>query len=133
MSNMVLLVVGVAIGIYGSREGIRIVGKQLESILGKPPLIRETSGNFWRKIHNKTFMKNGEDKAVTLEDKITNCFADVILPPVLFNQLCMLTLAMANTKRYDVPFRHMLFYGPPGTGKTMVAKKLAQISGLDYA
>ncbi|RYG51924.1 AAA family ATPase [archaeon] len=27
----------------------------------------------------------------------------------------------------------MLFYGPPGTGKTMVAKRLARTSGMDYA
>ena len=29
--------------------------------------------------------------------------------------------------------RHMLFYGPPGTGKSMVAKRLAVSSGLDWA
>jgi ATPase family AAA domain-containing protein 3A/B len=41
--------------------------------------------------------------------------------------------SVRNTHANSAPYRHMLFYGPPGTGKTMVAKRLARTSGMDYA
>ena len=44
-----------------------------------------------------------------------------------------IAVAVRNTRANAAPFRNMLFYGPPGTGKTMVAKRLARSSGMDYA
>lgn len=45
-----------------------------------------------------------------------------------------LPLPCAVTRLIDANrLPHLLFYGPPGTGKTMVAKRLARASGLDYA
>ncbi|RHY31210.1 hypothetical protein DYB32_003675 [Aphanomyces invadans] len=42
-------------------------------------------------------------------------------------------LGKPSLKKHNVPYRHLLLYGPPGTGKTMVAKRLAAASGMDYA
>jgi ATPase family AAA domain-containing protein 3A/B len=44
-----------------------------------------------------------------------------------------LATATANTRANGAPFRNVMLYGPPGTGKTMLAKRLARHSGLDYA
>ena len=42
-------------------------------------------------------------------------------------------MSAKKAREYDAPHRHVLFYGPPGTGKTMVAQKLAECVGMDYA
>jgi hypothetical protein len=44
-----------------------------------------------------------------------------------------LSLNLRRAHLRDAPLRHVLLYGPPGTGKTMVARRLAKLSGLDYA
>jgi len=60
-------------------------------------------------------------------------FADVVLAKDLDKRIASLAVATRNTRKHAAPYRHMMFYGPPGTGKTMVAKRLAKSSGMDYA
>lgn len=76
-----------------------------------------------RKVFNKT-AKPGEKQSK---------FGNVILHPSLQRRIQHLARATSNAKSHQAPFRNMLFYGPPGTGKTMVAREIAQKSGLDYA
>lgn len=45
----------------------------------------------------------------------------------------VLSYAVINRKKHYAPFRNFIFYGPPGTGKTLFAKRLAKLSGMDYA
>lgn len=120
--------VALAAGIYLSREAIRIIGKLIEQRLGKPSLVRETSRTsglwgFFRSL--LSFMhKNGKGNAE---------LADVVLRASLEMRVFELAKSTRNAKLHGAPYRHLLLYGPPGTGKTMVAKRLARCSGMDYA
>jgi ATPase family AAA domain-containing protein 3A/B len=58
---------------------------------------------------------------------------DVVLDAKLETRVRSLATATANTRANGAPFRNVMLYGPPGTGKTMLAKRLARHSGLDYA
>ena len=58
---------------------------------------------------------------------------DVVLDKKLETRVRSLATATANTRANGAPFRNVMLYGPPGTGKTMLAKRLARHSGLDYA
>lgn len=66
-------------------------------------------------------------------DMICKNFDGVVLSEQLTERVQQLAVATANAKRNGMPFRHLLLYGPPGTGKTMVARRLARASGMDYA
>ncbi|XP_057535358.1 uncharacterized protein LOC130813536 [Amaranthus tricolor] len=126
-------VTALALGIYTTREGAKVIWSHVDRILGQPSLIRESSigkypwsGAFSRvtgllRAKGGTHSDNG------------NGFGDVILHPALQKRIQLLASATANTKAHKAPFRNMLFYGPPGTGKTMAARELARKSGLDYA
>ena len=106
---------------------MRVAGRFIERRLGTPSLVRETSrstGHYgWRKRAARAIglLKQSEG------------FSDVVLAPQLDTRIQRVVKATRNTRRNGAPYRHMLFYGPPGTGKTMVAKRLAKSSGMDYA
>ncbi|RLN53925.1 hypothetical protein BBJ29_007807 [Phytophthora kernoviae] len=59
--------------------------------------------------------------------------ADVVLRSMLETRVFEIARSTRNAMVHGAPYRHLLLYGPPGTGKTMVAKRLARASGLDYA
>ncbi|CAM0944843.1 unnamed protein product [Alopecurus aequalis] len=138
--NKLVVAVGgttlLALGIYSTREGARVVWGYVDRILGQPSLIRESSrGKYpWSGVPSRAMstvtskLKNGSNLG-----KDGKGFGDVILNPSLQKRVNQLANATANTKLHQAPFRNMLFYGPPGTGKTMAARELARESGLDYA
>ncbi|KAG5187035.1 P-loop containing nucleoside triphosphate hydrolase protein [Tribonema minus] len=95
---------GLAAGYFILREAIGLCGRVISARLGRPSLVRETSRGWHRK---------SEDAAK--------------------EQVLSLATATRNARKNRAPFRHLLLYGPPGTGKTMVAKRLAACSGMDYA
>ncbi|KAJ8524488.1 hypothetical protein ON010_g16630 [Phytophthora cinnamomi] len=118
--------VALAAGIYLSREAIRIVGKLIEQRLGKPSLVRETSRSagafgFFRALFRRNAAK-GQDE-----------LADVVLRSTLETRVFEIARSTRNAMLHGAPYRHLLLYGPPGTGKTMVARRLARASGMDYA
>ncbi|EFJ44341.1 hypothetical protein VOLCADRAFT_64976 [Volvox carteri f. nagariensis] len=130
-TNKLLTAVGgttlLFLGVYATRETTRVVGKTVEAWLGTPRLVRETSRfSLW----SPKSWSLGPSR--TKED-IKKDFSDIILHQELHDTVRQVAAAAANTKAHGAPFRHMLFYGPPGTGETMVAKRMARTSGLDYA
>ncbi|XP_057547828.1 uncharacterized protein LOC130826253 [Amaranthus tricolor] len=122
-----------ALGIYTTREGAKVMWSHIDRILGQPSLIRESSrGKYpWSNVFSRA---TGllRSKGETLS-KNGNGFGDVVLHSTLLKRIQLLASATAHTKAHRAPFRNMLFYGPPGTGKTMAARELAKKSGLDYA
>jgi len=58
---------------------------------------------------------------------------DVVLQELLATRVHEIARSVRNAIVHGAPYRHLLLYGPPGTGKTMVAKRLAKSSGMDYA
>ena len=59
-------------------------------------------------------------------------FEDVILEKECASRIMELAQASRNAQMNRAPYRHLLFYGPAGTGKSMVAKRLALHSGMDW-
>ncbi|GMH75850.1 hypothetical protein TrRE_jg1826 [Triparma retinervis] len=125
-----------AMGLYFSREMALFARTIIESMIGKPKLIRETTkkGFFtgwlvwvWEGLTKRKM--SGDETHKWCVDK----FSDVVLVDELKERVLGLALSARKAKDYDAPHRHVLLYGPPGTGKTMVAKKMAECVGMDYA
>ncbi len=113
----------IAAGVFGSWHGSKIVANQIQKYLNKIPTIAE------------------ETSLVSVKDKIINYLKgqkaesninDVILESNLADRISRIATSVKNTVSNGGYFRHILFYGPPGTGKTMLAKRIARSSGLEY-
>lgn len=156
LTTTVATLTALAAGIYFTREGMRVAGRLVEKRLGTPSLVRETS----RTVGHYALRTRISRAMGFLQE--SEGFADVVLPSELNTRITRTVKATRNTRRNAAPFRHMLFYGPPGvfvcccvlvcwcdcslwshrglvscapagTGKTMVAKRLAKSSGMDFA
>lgn len=129
-----------ATGVFAAKETAKLFRLLIESMLGKPKLIRETSKKHflfkiiyffidWVSYLFRLFTHKRKPSEMSSEE----FFDDVILPVELKARILSLANSSRKVRQNNAPFRHALFYGPPGTGKTMVAKKLAQCIGMDYA
>ena len=120
----------IAGGIYSAKHGINIIGRTIESRIGKPSLVRDTSRlNFFDTLKHPIHTT----KRFYMSRRPEDALKGVILKPLLEERLRDVAIATKNTKKNKGLYRNILFYGPPGTGKTLFAKKLAQHSGMDYA
>ncbi|VVC42503.1 ATPase, AAA-type, core,AAA+ ATPase domain,P-loop containing nucleoside triphosphate hydrolase,ATPase family [Cinara cedri] len=117
-----------ALGIYSAKGFTSVTAKYVESRLGKPSLVRETSRFALLDAVRHPILTMKE-----LKIKKSSALKDVILPPKLESRLGDVAIATLNTKKNRGMYRNILMYGPPGTGKTLFAKKLAMHSGMDYA
>ncbi|ULU03891.1 hypothetical protein L3Y34_016987 [Caenorhabditis briggsae] len=117
-----------AVGWYTAKRGTGITARYIESRLGKPSLVRETS-----RITPLEIAKHPIKTIQMLTRQKKDPLEGVVLSPALERRLRDIAITTSNTKRNNGLFRNVMFYGPPGTGKTLFAKSLAQHSGLDYA
>jgi len=131
ISPTIIGLTALAAGVYTAKSGIGVTARYVESRLGKPSLVRETS----RTVANiSTTLKH---PIKTLKKwslaKPENALKGIILEKDLNHRLHEIALSTSNTKSNGGVYRNLLLYGPPGTGKTMFAKSLAHHSKLDYA
>ena len=111
------------IGVYTARELARFCRILIESTLGRPKLIRETSRKsvpyqymtdiiVWLKV-----IWSPPEAVDQTRSNLELAFFDVALPKSLKDRLLSLAIAASRSKENNAPHRHILFYGPPGTGK----------------
>ncbi|ESO88766.1 hypothetical protein LOTGIDRAFT_72085, partial [Lottia gigantea] len=118
----------VAIGVYTAKYGTGVTARYIESRLGKPSLVRDTS-----RLTVLEAIKHPINVMKQLKSKPEDALQGIILKPSLEERLRDIAIATKHTRKNKGFYRNILMYGPPGTGKTMFAKSLARHSGMDYA
>ncbi|KAJ1430989.1 P-loop containing nucleoside triphosphate hydrolase protein [Ochromonadaceae sp. CCMP2298] len=134
--RQVAVLVGIVLGLialyYVLREGFKVLRQYIQTRLGKPVLVRETSCEWTLLPHFVANWLSKEDFAVS-RVRLEQEFESIVLSAADKERVLNLALATRNTKRSGAPYRHVLLHGSPGTGKTLIARRLALSSGMDYA
>ena len=119
--------------IFFAREASKLIRSIIERIVGRPQLVRETTRKslLWSPLAYAAKFLPWRSKRDN--SSIEETFSDLILPMELKTRIVELAHAARNANKHKAPYRHVLLHGSPGTGKTLVAKKLSQIIGIDYA
>ena len=109
LRNTALTITGVAIGVYTARTSIGIAGRFVESRLGKPSLVRETS-----RFTASQFTRNPWETAKRtfgIGMNSTDALKGIVLEETLESRLRSVAVSTANTKKNRAPFRHLLLHG----------------------
>jgi ATPase family AAA domain-containing protein 3A/B len=121
--------------LYLAKELIQTMRNIIQTRLGRPSLVRETSVNYFilPSFLTPSYYGLFKESLTTGLALIEKYFNNVVLNEQDKDRVIKLALATRNTKSTGAPYRHFLLHGPPGTGKTLIARKLAECSGMDYA
>jgi len=111
-----------ALAFHVAREAAKLCRSLIESTIGKPKLLRETSRKSMmieiiQSLIHGIFVYLYDRK--TMDDlarqSCEEVFDDVILPPQLKDRVISLAKSARKVREHKAPHRHVLFYGPPGT------------------
>lgn len=117
-------------GIYAAKYSVSITARAIESRIGRPKLLKETSRLNAIDLFSHPIKSFERIRAAR---RPQDALKDVIFKPAIEEELRDVAIATRNTKMNKSFYRNFMFYGPPGTGKTLFAKRLAQHSGMDFA
>lgn len=95
--------------------------KVLEHRIGKPALVLDSKTTQWHSPLTRLFWKTAAKNEVR-----------PIFKPELQSQIEEIIKTTQNIEKNKGYFENVILYGPPGTGKTMIAKEIAERSGMDY-
>lgn len=116
-----------ALGIYSAKGATGVTARYIESRLGKPSLVRETS-----RFSLLEAVRHPIETLKKIKTKEQDALSGVILAPKLEERLRDVAIATKNTKQNKGMYRNILMYGPPGTGKTMFAKVSIMLMQMVY-
>ena len=106
-----------AVAIYSARELARLCRVIIESAIGKPRLIRETTRISYFKHIYTSVGKFNRSKTENLNN-MEHFFDDLILPKELKNRIMSIAISSRKARYHNAPLRHILLYGPPGKSQT---------------
>lgn len=109
LRNTALTVTGIAVGIYTARTSIGVAGRFVESRLGKPSLVRETSRFTVSQLAREPIKTVRQAFGIGRQE--TDALKGIVLHEDLDSQLRKIAVSTANTKQNRAPFRHLLLHG----------------------
>lgn len=109
LRNTALTLTGIAVGVYTARTSVGVAGRFVESRLGKPSLVRETSRLSVGSVMQHPVKTAKRAFGIGIQE--TDALKGIVLEQNLDQQLRQIAVSTANTKKNRAPYRHLLLHG----------------------
>lgn len=120
LSNWGPTIVAMGAAYYGLPLAYKYAYKVLEHRIGRPSMAMDVRATRWyTPLMNCFRSKAKETEAPVFSEKMEAQIKDIVTPT-------------KNIVKNKGVFENVVLYGPPGTGKTMLARKMAEDSDMDY-